>query len=274
MQERARRGSDGCVAHLRGPPGSGDDRRDARRLRRARGRTEVLGIGDAVEEHDDRVLGEREIGEIALGQLADPRGLGGRPDPSEDSLMIRGEGVELGARDGAHRHLGRRGRVEECAEPLGGLRGSCDQDLLGDPRPDRLGHGASPGHDGVRRVGRTPGFARAAHASTATARHPIPSPTSPNPSGLVAFTETRVTSTPITSASVSRISSRRGAMAGSEQITVRSQLDGVRPAPATIRTTPARSSEPAIDATAGSVSGKCSPTSPRAAAPSSASAIA
>ena len=111
-------------------------------------------------------------------------------------------------------------------------------------------------------------------ASTSRARgSPTPSPASPRPSGRVAFTETRSAGMPSAAASAARISARRGRdrrpVADHRDVAGRRDAGRRSATSATVR---ARSSRPADPRDAGSVSGKCSPTSPSAAAPSNASA--
>src|SRR5206468_10708091 len=94
--------------------------------------------------------------------------------------------VEIGAADLTHGDPCAVGRAENRLESLR-LPGATREKHLDDaPGGDRLGHGPSPGHEpALRPYGRTLG----AHVTTAIAKHPIPSPASPNPSGRVALTE-------------------------------------------------------------------------------------
>ena len=75
----------------------------------------------------------------------------------------------------------------------------------------------------------------------------MPSPMSPRPSGRVAFTETPLDVNAEHVGESDRGSRRdAGRSPAARQIIVRSQRDGARPAPGTIRTSPASRSEPAI----------------------------
>ena len=118
---------------------------------------------------------------------------------------------------------------------------------------------ASGDDRGIRPAGSsTPGAAIVDYSAprTAIARHPIPSPFRPRPSGRVAFTDSRSVGTPSVSERCRRISSRTGEIAGHSAITVTSADAGTSPATRTISTTDRNSSKPGIPAMLGSVSGK------------------
>ena len=80
---------------------------------------------------------------------------------------------------------------------------------------------------------------------------PTPSPVSPSPSGRVALTDTDDRPSPSVAARRSRISSRRGAIAGRSHNTVMSQDRGAEPASETSVTVRASSSSPAMPAIGG-----------------------
>jgi hypothetical protein len=61
VQQRSRRRPDGGRSHVRGASGSVDKHRRAGDLGGPRGRAQVLGIDDAVEDHDDRFVVEAEL---------------------------------------------------------------------------------------------------------------------------------------------------------------------------------------------------------------------
>ena len=183
--------------------------------------------------------------------------------PRDDAAMIGGQAIQLPPIRRADGHLGRAGRLSDRPEPLRVTCADRDEHLPDLPRAQRLDDGATAGDELV------------AHPTTASARHPMPSPVRPSPSGRVAFTETRSTGRPEIAASRSRISTP----SGRDRRTVAHDGD--------VHRTPARGRRRRGAAGFGrgarprrsprspeSVSGKCSPMSPSATAPSSASAIA
>ena len=123
------------------------EHRRAGGLRRARGRTQVLGVGDPVEDTTTASSANVPPGELALGERRCRRLLGAFAQPRDDPLMISRERVEDRARALGHRHVGCPGRVEERAESLGGLGRGDDQHLPRGPGTDRLRDRSSSGDD-------------------------------------------------------------------------------------------------------------------------------
>ena len=209
-----------------------------------RGGTEVLRVGDPVQDHHQVVGTERPRSELAL---ADRRRLpGDRPR-------------RRGGRPRAHRARTGRRRAPR-APPRDGPRA----------RPEGLRSSAHPARRGTS-------CAVPARTASSTARRPATTDvvtTAPGrrardsrrrrrrgrgPSGRVALTETRSLATPRAVPNACRISSRAGAIEGRSATIVRSAETGCAPAPRTIATTRPSRSSPPMPANVGSVSGKCSP---------------
>ena len=116
-----------------------------------RAAAQVLGVGDAVEDDDDRVVGVAVKRQIPFAEL------GGHPrigEQSHDAPVIVREAIELPAIHLAERDpmLGR--RVGQGSHALGRVHVRRHQDLDGTSRPDRLGDGPLPA-DGARGAHRT-----------------------------------------------------------------------------------------------------------------------
>ena len=163
--------------------------------------TEVLGIFDPVEHDRDRILGPLGLGQVALREELCVRA--GRADARDHPSVIARQLIQVGAAELAHGHPCAVGRAEHRPESLVPACTGRHQHLDHTTRSDRLGDRA-PSRDQV--AARSHQRTRGAHATTATARHPIPSPASPRPSGRVAFTEIRSIGIARISASRDRIS--------------------------------------------------------------------
>ena len=175
-----RRGADRGGRHVRRPMDARHEHGGAGGLRGPRRGAEVLGIGDAVQDHHDRVVREGVVREVALARAAPPAPAFVRP--RHHALVVVGPAGRAGAVDLDDGHRRRAGRIQRDARRPGvSLRAARHEHLARRGRRRR----PRPRRAGRPRLG--PSRRRPRRERQASA----PSPGSPSPSGRVALTETR-----------------------------------------------------------------------------------